>query len=174
VREVYLLPCECGRRIPVEATQSGQEVNCPCGRQLEVPTMLKLSTLERAKRTERSRPPSASWGTRQGVFLLGLIITLAGSGFAAYVYLQRPKILPITDLTPRQTWFVWQLEIRPGLNQPPPGEKQFLAARKTYHVLLGIAGSVAALGALVMFSSLLIPRRRPPTVRKPGRRRPPG
>jgi hypothetical protein len=173
VRETYLLPCQCGQRIPVEATQSGQEVTCPCGRRLEVPTMRKLSTLERTRRPERTRPPSTSWGARQAVFLLGVIITLAGLAFAAYLYLKRPQIPPVVDLNPRQTWIVWQQEIRPGLTQPPPWEGQYLAGVKTYRVLLGTAGSVAALGTLVIFSSLLIPRRRPLRAKRPGRRRPP-
>ena len=52
----YLLPCSCGRSVTVEASQAGRQVHCDCGISLEVPTMLELARLERAK--EAAAPPT--------------------------------------------------------------------------------------------------------------------
>ena len=157
----------------MEATQSGQEITCQCGQRLEVPTMRKLSTLKRAKRPEKGRPTTSTWGARQAVLLIGIIITLGGSAFAARVYYRRPTIPAIQDLTPYQSWFVWQGELRPGLRQPPPWEQTYLEAMKRFRRWMGLAGTIVGLGVVTMISSLLIPRRGP-TRRKKSGSRPPG
>ena len=69
----YLLPCSCGQEIPVEPRQAGQEIRCDCGASLEVPTMLGMAALEKAPSEPSHTPPSAPWGIRQGIVLLGTV-----------------------------------------------------------------------------------------------------
>ena len=55
----YLLPCSCGRKMPVEPRQAGQSVDCACGESLEIPTMLAMSALEPADSVAENPEPSA-------------------------------------------------------------------------------------------------------------------
>lgn len=41
----YLLPCSCGKSVPVETSQAGSDVVCQCGETLKVPSMLKIKKL---------------------------------------------------------------------------------------------------------------------------------
>ncbi len=41
----YRLTCECGRSYPIEPRQSGQTLQCECGKTLQIPTMLKMKRL---------------------------------------------------------------------------------------------------------------------------------
>jgi hypothetical protein len=43
---LFLLPCECGKEIPVEAGQAGETIICECGTKIEVPQLSELKTLE--------------------------------------------------------------------------------------------------------------------------------
>lgn len=38
----YRLPCDCGRPVPVAATDAGTTARCPCGRAVEVPPLHQL------------------------------------------------------------------------------------------------------------------------------------
>lgn len=171
MRDSYLIPCGCGREIPVEATQSGQEITCQCGQRLEVPTMRKLRTLQRVKRVGEAKRPAATWGARQAVLLLGAIITLGGLAWAAYLYyFLQPRILKIEDLTPFQSWVAWQEELRPGLRQPPPWEKPYLKGMKDFGRWLVVSQAVIGLGVVVMLSSVVIPKKGPARRKTPGPR----
>lgn len=182
MRDTYLLPCGCGREIPVEATQSGQQITCPCGQRMEVPPMRTLRTLQRVKRAgETSKKPSSAWGARQAVLLLGAIVTLSGLIWTAYLYhFTQPRILKIEELTPYQSWVAWQEELRPGLRQPPPWEKSYLEGMKAFGRWLVASQLVIGLGVVAMLSSLAIPKKGPvrrktpnpkgPRQRAPGRR----
>lgn len=60
----YLLPCTCGKHIPIETAQAGGEVLCECGLAVKVPSLLKikkLSTVEEfaASQEEPSSPESS-------------------------------------------------------------------------------------------------------------------
>lgn len=41
----YLLPCSCGKFVPIETAQAGSDVVCQCGQSLKVPSMLKIKKL---------------------------------------------------------------------------------------------------------------------------------
>ncbi|MHC4405869.1 MAG: hypothetical protein ACYTG0_40010, partial [Planctomycetota bacterium] len=74
----YLLPCSCGQKIPVGATQAGGGLRCECGAELEVPALRELTQLDRAEVKPTRRAPAPSWGSRQSVFFLGLVVMAAG------------------------------------------------------------------------------------------------
>jgi hypothetical protein len=92
----YLVPCACGRKAPVESRQAGQTVVCACGAALEVPTLLRLTAMEREESAVAAPPPGASWGLGQAVALVGLAILLAALAGAVYLCFQRP-LLPVVD-----------------------------------------------------------------------------
>jgi len=74
VDERYLLPCPCGRQVPVTRRQAGETVRCACGESLEVPTLLRLTSLPRAAETASAAPSGATWGLRHRLWLLGTVI----------------------------------------------------------------------------------------------------
>ncbi len=180
VRPKYLLPCSCGQKTPIEATQAGQQVRCGCGATLEVPTMRGLASLERAadlpaggvdpggpkpaapmrgRRAYAVGTASASaWGSRQRVLFIGAVITALGLGVFAVLYLLRPRMSDISTLSPAQTWYVWH-DVRQGIERRTEWEATYLdrlaANRRWRNVALGIAG----VGVLTIAGSLLVFRR---------------
>jgi len=74
VDERYLLPCPCGRHVPVTRRQAGQTVRCACGESLEVPTLLRLTSLPTAAEPAPAAPSGATWGLRHRLWLLGTVI----------------------------------------------------------------------------------------------------
>jgi len=74
VDERYLLPCPCGRQVPVARRQAGETVRCACGESLEVPTLLRLTRLPRAAEPAPGAASGATWGLRHRLWLLGTVI----------------------------------------------------------------------------------------------------
>lgn len=158
MRGKYLLPCSCGREIPVEAAQAGEQVRCTCGAELEVPTLLALATLKRAEPGPAATKPPATWGARQRLILVGAMITAASLGVGIRLYLGRPTI-PVEKLSPAQAWALW-LDLREDVGQRRQREEQYLELLKQYHGWMGLVGFVAAVGVLTMAGSLLVPKSR--------------
>lgn len=165
----YLLPCSCGRKIPVDRSQAGQGIQCACGAQLEIPTMRALRLLERvAPKPGAGRPARSTWGARQSLLLLGAVITIAALSLTALLYSSRPKLADVEDLSPIRTWLLWQ-ELRQGVEQRPLGEKQFLERVTRYRRWIGVLLVVSGAGVLIMAGSRLVPgRHRARTIRPPG------
>ena len=188
----YLLPCPCGRQIPVQASQAGQQLQCECGAALEVPSMRGLAELERIGPTLDAAPsaparPTAPasqtaqkkgrrsaqrrapvWGTRQRLLLIGALMATVGVGTGAYFYVFRPRILDAEVMAPIQTWNVWR-DLSHGIDQHPAWESAYLEYLASYHRWMIVAGAITGTGVIVMASSLLAPRSR----RKRRGRRPP-
>ncbi|HVC92281.1 MAG TPA: hypothetical protein VND64_01260 [Pirellulales bacterium] len=121
MKSLYLLPCTCGKKIEVDGGQAGLTARCSCGAEVPVPTMRGLAALERAEPpTAQSDRPSATWGTRQGVIFLGLVIVFAASVGGAYTWSKTPREKPevvkdfrdidrelIDQLTLEELWGEW-------------------------------------------------------------------
>lgn len=127
----YLLPCKCGRRLPVTAAQAGDQLECECGERLEVPTLRHLASLERVEEAPPAR--EKSWGLRQALVFLGMaIVLLAAAGLVA---LQIAKPQPIHEpilrtavenMTPAELWKTWAV-LEQGIHrQLFPGEVAML------------------------------------------------
>src|ERR1700682_380298 len=80
----YLLPCSCGETHRVNPRQSGETLVCGCGARLNVPTRRELQTLEPAPPT--AAPLQPTWGRRQGLIFLGLLITTVSLAVCGYLY----------------------------------------------------------------------------------------
>jgi len=173
----YLLPCSCGREIPVEMSQAGQTLSCPCGARLEVPTMRDLAQLKRdegrstsepSERTRERRPPrgrrarAASppvWGTRQRLLFLGGIVALIGLTVLGAAYFTRPRVVQVDELSPLGLWRLWH-DLRQGIDVREPWEQYYLDASRMHGRWMLVGASIAAVGLLTAAASLWMPNRR--------------
>jgi hypothetical protein len=154
----YLLPCSCGREIPVDITKAGQEVQCACGASLEVPTLQGLKTLNRAP-LETPPPRKATWGLRQQLLLVGAVVTTIGLLLASYLFFNRPRMLDLTTVSPLHAWHIWQ-DLRLGVRESQAEYRMFDAMVAAYWRWLGVVSVIGALGLLTMASSLLVPSKK--------------
>ena len=70
----YLLPCTCGKSIPVTKLQAGQEVACDCGQRQVAPTLRAIQNLPEMEATvSRQRLVKEPWSAgRTSTFATGL------------------------------------------------------------------------------------------------------
>jgi hypothetical protein len=86
----YLLDCpECHSKIPVQAGQAGQRVQCNCGQYLEVPSIRRLHELETVADEER---PQTQWTARQGMLFLGTAMIVVAAAAAGAILVIRPGV----------------------------------------------------------------------------------
>ncbi len=118
----YLLPCTCGKLVPVEVGQAGGQVECACGARLDVPTLRQLRHLQRAPVVNVQQ--AAAWGPRQGIVAASLIAALALLGWSGWIWRNEPavpKFDPASRLkaveqqikTPLGAWESWIGYYRP-------------------------------------------------------------
>lgn len=183
MRVKYLLPCQCGKQIPVDTRQAGQDVRCDCGTMLEVPTMRGVTALRRVDVEEEvdelsQTEMSDGWGVSQGVAVMGGVIFLLGVGLFVLHCLAAPGPVEfmtenLDSLTPADTFGLW-LRLREGLPRDHMIEEHYLpfvAANKRWQYAgLGIA----VIGALTLGGALLVLRRQRTESRSSAGREPPG
>lgn len=175
----YLLPCSCGKKIEVDAGQSGLNVRCECGAELTVPTMRGLSQLERASAPPANRRLDAAaestWGARQALVFLGLIILLGAALPAAltwFTYPQPPRLREdfaelnredIDQATLLQTWELWK-GLRKDFSEESeiPEMHLYLALEKSARTRLIFMGVIGGAGLLLAVVGLLTPATRRP------------
>jgi hypothetical protein len=129
----YLLPCDCGARLEVDATESGLTKACKCGVLLEVPTLRGLNKLEKV--TVADAAPSRHWGARQRGIAVGAIVAVLGIAlglYAAFALRVTPRDfhhaerMPIEEpmpdeVPPAQLMQFWNFIVEPeGLRSAPP------------------------------------------------------
>jgi hypothetical protein len=84
----YLLPCTCGKSVPVDVGQAGGQVVCTCGASLDVPTLRQLRHLQRAPVVEVHQV--SGWGQRQGIIAASLIAAVLLLGWSGWVWWKEP------------------------------------------------------------------------------------
>jgi hypothetical protein len=159
----YLLPCSCGREIPIEAGQAGQVVRCQCGAELETPTLLRMSALKRVTDLAPATAPRKSrWGIRQQLALLGMIIAVPCLLLALLAFLSRPPqravlaYMPMESLTYVQAWQTWQ-DLRGGIQRRAnEAETWYANASKFNRRWTGVFLAIGAVGILLMASSMFV------------------
>ncbi|MBW3596492.1 MAG: hypothetical protein KY475_04360 [Planctomycetes bacterium] len=175
----YLLPCECGRRVPVATSQAGETVVCECGRSLTAPKLRELRQLEphAVKETAPRRPV---WSFRQGVmFVAGIvvllisIVTLVITGMQrSSLYTEKPEFHPefieqqlaqIDRNSPVENLELWRHEIlEHGLTRPgDPGYLLHRRAKRALTIRLIVFGVIAAAGAGLIAGAFLVRPREP-------------
>lgn len=165
----YLLPCECGRRLSVDASHAGLSLSCDCGRTLTVPSLLGLRQLAPAPRpVDPSRPRSEMWGPRQGLMFLGFLLAVPALSWAAvqFASLTTPEdqfsidyqknVTEVSQLSAAQSWELWQV-MRDGINRdehPRLKDARLLHARALRRV--GVATAFGVLGIALIAGGFLI------------------
>lgn len=159
----YLLPCVCGQKLRVTATQAGQAVQCPCGASLTVPSLRALADLELAPSpAANGKRRKLAWSSRQGWILLGAIITAVAVGLLAFLELTRPRVPVMEALRPLEVWAVWQ-DVRRGPDRNlGPAERRYLELLGIRRVWRNALLAAGAGGVLMMAVAYAIPAPRTP------------
>lgn len=173
----YLLPCSCGRKVPVEPRQAGQVVRCSCGASLEVPTLLEMAALEAAEPDPGTRRPPRPWGVRQALALLGAVIFLGTLVLVVFLLRAQPHP-PFPDkaemdpgavhrearqLTPLQSRRIWQSLRARGPDGRMPQEEHYRTDKLgRYHedllrwrLSMGVVLTIAVAGLALVVIPLL-------------------
>lgn len=172
----YLLPCTCGKKIPVESRQAGEEILCDCGLHLTAPTMLSMRKLEPLPSESINGTGLESWGARQRVMLVGCFILLGFVAWASVLFLDRPEP-PVPEIdretiasqverfSPARAWRAWHIQRALGLDRSATDRVvAYEEQASQYHIWL----TVAACGALVGLGLIVIPLLiRGPTTTRP-------
>jgi hypothetical protein len=83
----YLLPCECGKGIVIDASQAGQRIECSCGALLEVPTLRGVRELEPVQAATSGSRPTADWDSTRGMIFAGsLLLFVMGAAVVFFGY----------------------------------------------------------------------------------------
>jgi hypothetical protein len=160
----YLLPCECGRQLPVTAAQAGDQLECECGQRIEVPTLRHLAALERLD----DAPPRRvkSWGVRQGLVFLGASIIAIAAVWLLILQGQKPEPIReqliqtnIDKMSPAQVWAAWPALQHGIMRSLHPIEAAIFQQRKFEidswkdwrRAALAVAGAGAVLVAIGLF-----------------------
>jgi hypothetical protein len=125
MKTTYLLPCSCGEKTQVDASESGRTVHCRCGASLVVPTLRGLARLEKVE-VEEPTSVTRAWGGVQRGIAIGALITLVGLGMSIY-WTFKPAPTPQDVFTPKE------LAERGIPADYKPGTKHDLSPAETRH-----------------------------------------
>jgi hypothetical protein len=168
----YLLPCECGRAIPVSVAQAGRTISCDCGREHKVPTLAGLRRLEPVQ--DGSDKPAAPWNPVRGAaFVVGVLLSLAGlavGGYSSYIlrdidvaavedfmeHVETHDVKAVEQMSPVEVLELWEHIKAQGPGHAGSGLN--VQARQAHDLWLtrAIAGFVAAALGIVMSGGSLI------------------
>lgn len=170
---IYLLPCSCGKKAPIEPRQAGEVIPCPCGASLTVPTMLEMATLERVERESDTRAERHPWGVTQQLILLGSLITLLTGAGAIYLFftqptLQKRDVSPselrrqVQTLTPGNCWHLYRILRMEGPERAPtPKDVAHAKLLLQHRIYVGILTLFACVGiGLIVVAAVLMKRKR--------------
>ncbi len=164
----YLLPCECGKAIAIDASQAGQQIACECGKQLEVPTLRGVRELAQVPESTSPRRQAAEWDASRGMIFAGSLILLvigAAVSFFGYDGLRAtPNITrqaetetfdkAIDDMSLDDAYETWKRIREHGLGErgenPYVNMRSFRAGRQRILVIgivLCVGGLLGAIGA---------------------------
>jgi hypothetical protein len=158
----YLLPCDCGKKLEVESTESGLTKACECGALLVVPKLRELTKLEKVAVADAAY---RAWGGRQRGVVLGAVLAVLGFGFGLYASLfigqnareyqvagkMPPAMVIEDDAAPATVLREFQLMQRQGLAAAPVEvvEKYQRQRRvKFWWMLLGFGTGVVGLAVI--------------------------
>ncbi len=154
----YVLTCSCGQTSRVKACQAGTTIRCPCGQSLCVPSLRELATLESAEPERRRRRLVAVWGRHQAQLAVGVVITAAALAGAAALQINMPRLLDVDQLSPIQTWGLWQ-QLRQGPDRRlSPEQQQYVQRLRDNRFRLQIMFVLAGIGTAVMLAALFVPK----------------
>jgi hypothetical protein len=165
---MYLLPCSCGHKIPIQPRQAGEIVVCACGASLEVPTLLRLKALEKIEAPPDLKTTKSAWGAGHRLIFLGVIIILAAVGIGIWLFQIRPND-PFANFTPEQivtsvenvapvyTWRLWHAWEQGGLQRQKTSLQIAITGQKTqYRIYWWLLGILAGAGIAAIASGIVV------------------
>ena len=180
----YLLPCDnCGKTHTIDTTQAGQQIRCPCGSLLEVPSLGGIRRLQPA--SEPAAPAARrKWNRGKGLvfaagmFLAGCAAAVAGLAGLYRVGIQIPQP-PVYDAktadaevdgwSPSRTWDEWNRLREAGLgpyHEPPHHFAQRVSRNLTTGII--VASCVMAFGLAVAAAACAFPGTKPEAAQRRG------
>jgi hypothetical protein len=175
----YLLKCECGKNLPVQVGQAGEQVSCACGKQVSVPPLRMLRHLPVAEEETVSQT-GATWDARKGVAAAAFIAAIVLVGFAAWSRITEPVVpefpadhettvkTELDKMMPLEAWQMWVHAYRPlaerGFTEfrhhsADAIESYIVEKRFLQKVLLVLAAVAAGIGAAAWLWPRATPRR---------------
>ncbi len=167
---IYLLPCSCGRKMPVNPRQAGESITCTCGASLEVPTLLNLRILQRAELPPQPEIHKKAWGAGQRLIFLGVIVILFAIAIGGwlfwirptdpYAYLSQEQIKQsVPALTPIETWRLWLLLEKGGLERHKRGSEIFFASQRAQYLIYGeLLAILSGVGLTLIAAGIIVIR----------------
>ena len=177
--ELYLLPCQCGKTVPVSVAQAGSQVQCGCGLPVEVPKMREIRALKPVPKSEvpvshRDGENQYNGVTPQRAFFaicmcVGIIASIICGEMA--FRLSQMQVAPPRDvehvmddrfvdgLTKTETLDVWMRFKKLGISGTPGS--QWHETREEYarlKTLIKATGMIAGLGFLSAVLSTILMR----------------
>lgn len=170
--ESYYLPCACGVRSIVDASQCGRKLTCQCGQVLEVPPLRGLRQLAKAD-LRQVKPSGRAWNPARGLALVALVPLMGALAFGAWVYQHAPPPPPkypsLEGRTPQDIFYNdWFHLVDRGIDDSfMPVIEQYIVAVNRRRDLLTGAGVVAGLSALGVIAGLAWPAPRGADLSRP-------
>jgi hypothetical protein len=168
VNTMYLLPCSCGRKIPVELRQAGETVKCDCGLLLEVPTLTRLKALQKADAVAEPKKAKTVWTNGHRLTFFGGLVILASIVMGGWLFWNRP-IDPYANFTPEQmmqaaatrtplqSLLLWQMLVKSGLEHHKRWDEVVYAdIQAQYKVYCWIEGVVVGIGVALVAAGIII------------------
>jgi hypothetical protein len=164
----YLVPCSCGRKLPVETRQAGESITCECGNILAIPRLLELKKLEKTAVQEKIVPVRSAWGVGHGLALAGMSILLIVLALWVYVILFVPgnpyeRITPDQireqhqKKSPMQTWQEWVYYQKSGLSPRKERIDRYFEGRFAQRqMILTYFGIASAVGGAVLATGIVV------------------
>jgi hypothetical protein len=164
----YLLPCSCGREIPVHPQQAGGVVKCDCGKSVDVPTLLAMADLRQAESAVVQ--PTKQWGARENVIMLGSLVVLTALGLAVYLLMTAPPPPQVSgppspetirnqfeSMSASERLHAWDAIRLVGLMQvEPASQRAYERTRFRWWLWMGIVIAIALVGGGLIFTPLVM------------------
>ncbi len=169
----YLMTCRCGKTLPVEVGQAGEQIECACGAKLVVPPLRQLRELPVA--ASAPEVPGRRWSAAQGAVAACLVVAGVLAMAAAWSRWSEPPVHKfsaaqhirnmdhnVEQLTPAQAWAVWVQAVQPLRDRgffiidvgPSPAQMEQIERSHFFQaMMLVIAAVFVAGGVIVAISS---------------------
>jgi hypothetical protein len=159
----YLLPCACGQPSVVEPRQAGEMIVCSCGASLQAPTLLAMTRLEPAPTESNAERPAATWGWKQRLRLMGIVLLLVALVGGAGLWLHWPSS-PFDRIDPEyfhksakkmpvsKAWDYWE-GVQQGLDRRT--DQRYAAAVERFRVGEAALGVIGLAGAALLAAGLV-------------------
>ena len=165
---MYLLPCSCGRKVPVQLRQAGETIKCDCGISLEVPTLTGMKSLQKSEAVEEPKIAKTAWTTGHRLTFFGGLVILVAIGIGGWLLWYGPSdpyanftpegmIQAAQTRTPIQSLRLWQMLVRSGLEHHKRwAEIVFADIQAQYNVYWWILGLVVGIGVALLAAGIIV------------------